>query len=204
MSQATTKESIPISQEAIHLPSLRAHMGDWVYYITFMPMREIASRISVAEDIHSSDTLKELLQRQLTNRSGEIELYLRDQPQRFFNAIVVGTYGGTPQWHEVSIRKLESRLKNAPDYLDGALGILTLQGGEKLFAIDGQHRVSGIDKAIEKNTKLGSEEVTVIFVAGVIAEKRNEDPEGLRAHAQTFHHAEPVRKAGQQEGHHRT
>jgi len=198
MSQPTTKPDAPVAKEPLHLPSLRAHMGDWVYYITFMPMREIASRISVAEDIHSSETLKELLQRQLTNRSGEIETYLRTQPQRFFNAIVVGTYGGKPQWHELSIRKLESRLKDAPEYLDGALGILTLQGGEKLFAIDGQHRVSGIDKAIKQTPKLGSEEVTVIFVAGVIAEKRDEDPEGFERTRRLFttlnRYAKPVSK----------
>src|SRR5579863_8869585 len=123
MSQPTATAAASVVPEPLHLPALRAHMGDWVYYITFMPMREIAARISLAEDIHSSETLKELLQRQLTSRSGEIEAYLRTQPQRFFNAIVVGTYSGTPQWHELSIRKLESRLQNAPDYLEGALGI---------------------------------------------------------------------------------
>jgi DNA sulfur modification protein DndB len=173
-------------------------MGDWVYYITFMPMREIATRISVAEDIHTADTLKELLQRQLTNRSGEIETYLRTQPQRFFNALVVGTYGGKPQWHELSIRKIESHLKNAPEYLDGALGVLTLQGNETLFAIDGQHRVSGIEKAIEKTPKLGDEEVTVIFVAGIIAKKREEDPEGFERTRRLFttlnRYAKPVSK----------
>lgn len=198
MSQPATKTDLPITKEPLHLPSLRAHMGDWVYYITFMPMREIASRISVAEDIHSSETLKELLQRQLTNRSGEIAAYLRGQPQRFFNAIVVGTYGGMPQWHELSIRKLESRLKSAPEYLDGALGILTLQGAEKLFAIDGQHRVSGIEKAITETPKLSSEEVTVIFVAGVIAEKREEDREGFERTRRLFttlnRYAKPVSK----------
>ena len=173
-------------------------MGDWVYYITFMPMREIAARISIAESIHSADSLKELLQRELTNRSREIETYLRDQPQRFFNALVVGTYGGQPQWHEVSIRKLESRLNEPPDYLEGALGILTLQGSEKLFAIDGQHRVSGIQRALKEESKLGSEEICVIFVVGVIAAKRQEDPQGFERTRRLFtvlnRYAKPVSK----------
>src|SRR5688500_11450244 len=103
MSGTVAPVAAPVHPPPLHLPALRAHMGDWIYYITFMPMREIAARISVAEDIHTAETLKELLQRQLTNRSGEIESYLRTQPQRFFNALVVGTYGGKPQWHEVSI-----------------------------------------------------------------------------------------------------
>ncbi len=77
------------SASPLHLPALRAHMGDWVYYISFMPMSEISARISIAESIHSAETLQELLQRQLTSRSGDIKAYLDSQPQRFFNALVV-------------------------------------------------------------------------------------------------------------------
>ena len=182
----------------LHLPALRAHMGDWVYYISFMPMSEIANRISIAESIHSAETLRELLQRQLTNRSGEIQAYLQSQPQRFFNALVVGTYGGHPQWHEVTIRKIETRIGEAPEYLEGALGILTLQGTEKLFAIDGQHRVAGIEKAVEEKPELGNEEVCVLFVAGVIAEKRSDDEQGFERTRRLFttlnRYAKPVSK----------
>jgi DNA sulfur modification protein DndB len=163
-----------------------------------MPMTEIAKRVSIAESIHSAETLKELLQRQLTNRSGEIEAYLRSQQQRFFNALVVGTYGGNPKWHEVAIRKLETRLGDTPGYLEGALGILTLQGTEKLFAIDGQHRVAGIEKALKTKPELGDEEVCVIFLAGVIAAKRSEDPEGFERTRRLFttlnRYAKPVSK----------
>src|SRR5207253_1326319 len=101
-------------------------------------------------------------------------------------------------WHEVSIRKLESRIGNAPDYLEGALGILTLEGTEKLFAIDGQHRVAGVEKAVEENAELGGEEVCVIFVAGVIAEKRSEDEQGFERTRRLFttlnRYAKPVSK----------
>ena len=182
----------------LHLPALRAHMGDWVYYISFMPMSEIAARISIAESIHSAETLQELLQRQLSNRSGDIKAYLDTQPQRFFNALVVGTYGGNPQWHEVAIRKIESKLSDPPDYLEGALGILTLQGTEKLFAIDGQHRVAGIQKAVEGKPELGKEEVCVIFMAGVTAEKRKKDQQGFERTRRLFttlnRYAKPVSK----------
>ena len=182
----------------LHLPALRAHMGDWVYYISFMPMNEISARISIAESIHSAKTLQELLQRQLTNRSCDIQAYLNSQPQRFFNALVVGTYGGNPQWHEVAIRKIESRIGESPEYLEGALGILTLQGTEKLFAIDGQHRVAGIAKAVEGKPELGKEEVCVIFLAGVTAEQRKKDPQGFERTRRLFttlnRYAKPVSK----------
>ena len=79
------------NREPLFLPALRATMGDWVYYVSFMSMGDIASRVSVVEDIHSSTSLKEWLQRTLTNNSKKITDYLVGQEQRLFNAIVVGT-----------------------------------------------------------------------------------------------------------------
>ncbi|RMD57391.1 hypothetical protein D6833_13985, partial [Candidatus Parcubacteria bacterium] len=90
------------------IPALRAHMGDWIYYVTFLTMRDIAERVSVAEEIHTSKSLNKLIQRQLTNRATQIKDYLLHQPQRFFNALVIGVYGGSPQWFELALRKSQS------------------------------------------------------------------------------------------------
>lgn len=38
----------------LSIPSLRARMGDWIYYIGLLRMEEVAERISIAEEIHSS------------------------------------------------------------------------------------------------------------------------------------------------------
>ena len=148
------------------LPALRAHMGDWVYYVTFLQMGEIAKRIELAEDIHPSSTLKEMIQRQITDRANPIAEYILNQSQRFFNSLIVGVYGGSPNWCELAIET--NRLFDAetlPLYLEGALGILQLDGKETLFAIDGQHRVEGIKKALKENEDLKTDEVSVIFVA---------------------------------------
>ena len=56
----------------LFLPALRARMGDWIYYIALMSMKEAASRVSVAADIHTSTPLKDLLQRTLTSNSNRI------------------------------------------------------------------------------------------------------------------------------------
>jgi DNA sulfur modification protein DndB len=45
-----------------------------------------------------------------------------------------------------------------------SIGFLRLTGTEKLFAIDGQHRLSGIKHAIEHDLELSEELVPVIFV----------------------------------------
>ena len=113
---------------ALALSALRAHMGDWVYYVCFMKMRDIATRISYAKEIHSSKSLQALLQRHLTDCSFEIAEYLISQDQRFFNALVVGTYGGNPKWNELAIKETIISRKIAYPYLDGSLGILTLTG----------------------------------------------------------------------------
>jgi DNA sulfur modification protein DndB len=170
-------------------------MGDWVYYIGLLKMKDIAERISIAEEIHSSKSLRDLLQRQLTNRAADISKYLLTQKQRFFNAIVVGTYGGNPKWAELSINDKKLR-QELPDYLEGTLGILTLGGTEKLFAIDGQHRVSGIKQAIKDDAVLSEDEVCVIFVSSVSQEHRSKDPNGFQRTRRLFttlnRYAKPV------------
>ena len=172
-------------------------MGDWVYYVSFMSMGDIASRVSVVDDIHSSRSLKEWLQRMLTNNSEKIADYLIGQEQRLFNAIVVGTYGGKPNWHEIAVKGRGSILE-VPENAEGTMGLLELQGDETLFAIDGQHRVEGIRKAILKNEKLKKEEVCTIFVKGVTASKRSQDQEGFQRTRRLFstlnRYAKPVQK----------
>jgi len=183
---------------SILLPGLRARMGNWVYYICFLKMRDIAERISIAREIHSSEALRELLQRQLRGeRTKEIKEYLLKQEERFFNALVVGSYGGNPEWYELSIDP-DDQSEPFPEYIEGALGILKLDGSERLFAIDGQHRIAGIREAIAERPDLGDEEVCVIFVAGVVQESREKDPKGFERTRRLFatlnRYAKPVNK----------
>ena len=183
-------------QAPLFLPALRAKMGDWVYYISFMRMEAIASRISVVDDIHTSKSLKDWLQRGLTDNSVKITDYLLGQEQRLFNAIVVGTYGGSPDWHEISVRR-RSDVKT-PENTEETIGFLELRGDETLFAIDGQHRVKGIKEAIRRNSSLGDEEVCTIFVKGVVASRRDDDPAGFQRTRRLFstlnRYAKPVQK----------
>lgn len=175
------------------IPALRAHMGDWVYYVAFMKMKDVAERIGVAEEIHESKSLNDLIQRQLTDRASQIRNYLLNQPQRFFNALVVGVYGGDPEWYELDIQDNKAfSSEGLPQYVEGALGLLALEGTERLFAMDGQHRVMGIRGAVESDSNLGEEEVSALFVA-----HRN-DEAGLRRTRRLFstlnRYAKPVSK----------
>ncbi|MCU7860980.1 MAG: DGQHR domain-containing protein [Candidatus Thiodiazotropha sp. (ex Lucinoma kastoroae)] len=156
--------------EQIILPALRGVMGNWVYYSCLMSMGELSERVRYAEEIHNNERLSDMIQRQLkTGRSAQIAKYLETQPERFFNSLVVATYGGQPNWHALS--DLKSKSKN--DEFQGlteetveSVGFLTFRGDEKLFALDGQHRLAGIKKAVKEGLESAPyDDVSVIFVA---------------------------------------
>ena len=154
-------------------PALRCQMGDWIYYVTFMSFKDIFQWIRPTEEIYKSKRLSEWIQRALSGKHAkEIATYLQNQEERMFNAIFVGIYGGEPRWGEIQI---SSTLELAPfevtddqlDNLSRSVGILHFSGEEKLFAIDGQHRVAGVKLALEQTRKkspLNDDEITVILV----------------------------------------
>lgn len=150
----------------MYLPSLRGLMGDWAYYVTLMPLSEVAARVRPAQEIHKSDTLCELIQRSVSARTGDIAKYLNRQPQHLFNSIIAGIYEGDPQWFEMEIPTSKNyRNVSFSGGLEHCLGSLHLTGTEKIFALDGQHRVAGIKEALNTNPSLGDEHLSVIFVA---------------------------------------
>lgn len=148
------------------LPTLKGYIGDWNYYVSLMPFKEVAQRVSLADEIHKDKGLSRMIQRKVSNRTKDIVEYLKTQEQRFFNSIILGIYGGSPHWQEMDIDKKQIDLTEEQlDYLNRTFGILTLSGTEKIFAIDGQHRSKAIKDAILENKSLEDEEIAVIFVA---------------------------------------
>lgn len=152
-------------------PSLRGHVGDWIYYVTLMTFQDAKDCIKRTDEIHQNKGLRDMIQRALTDRTGEIVEYLKTQPQHFFNAIVVGIYGGEPQWSPVSIGD-NPRLgsPNLSEASRRSIGLLSLSGDEKIFAIDGQHRVEAIKVALTDATKLAEEEICAIFIGHKMTE----------------------------------
>ena len=152
------------------LPALRGIMGDWVYYSSLLDLNELSARVSYAEQVHEHKALSDMIQRQLDGRrSKEIADYLKTQPQRFFNSLVIATYDGSPNWHalrDVHINTEGHELSQLTQGIVESVGFLTLRGDEKLFALDGQHRLAGIKKAVKDGFgREESDEVSVIFVA---------------------------------------
>lgn len=162
--------------EKVVLPALRGIMGDWVYYSCLMSLDEISKRVEFASEVHKSKKLSDLIQRQLKgDRSTQIAEYLKSQKERFFNSLVVATYKGTPNWHAISRlspKGKEHELSNLDEDTIGSVGFLTFHGDEKLFALDGQHRLAGIKKAMKDGLEQKPfDEVSIIFVAHEVTKK---------------------------------
>jgi DNA sulfur modification protein DndB len=148
-------------------PCIRAQMGTFEYFISTMTLTSVAKWIKKPK--HTAETDKDFktwLQREIDpKRLAKIAKYLYERDQRFFNAIVVGIFGGDPDWYPVVVSPggpdeliLDERTKDS-------IGILKLQGGEQAFSIDGQHRVEAIKEALKDHPKLGNDELAVIFIS---------------------------------------
>lgn len=141
------------------IPAIRACIGDWVYYVATMTFKDVANSVKrVDDELHKSELLKDLLQRSITNNYKSIAQYIQTQQERFFNALVLAVYDGDPLWHEVRL-----------EYDDGSvfynLGVLELSNDEKIFPVDGQHRVEGIKETVKNSNQYDDEEVPVIFIS---------------------------------------
>ena len=152
------------------LPALRGVMGNWVFYSCLMKLGDLSSRVRFADEVHPHRALSEMIQRSIDDtRTQEIAEYIREQPQRFFNSIVVAVYDGEPNWQALSnVRNRETNplLENLQSDTIESVGFLTLRGDEQLFAVDGQHRLSGIKAIVEEGFEDAiDDEVSVIFVA---------------------------------------
>jgi DNA sulfur modification protein DndB len=167
-----------------YLPALRGIFGDWAYYVCLMSLREVSQRVSFAKDIHESKALSDLIQRELKEgRAKDIAHYLVTNEERFFNSLVVAVYGGDPAWHqldEITPRTKSFDIEAVSEDAVASLGFLSFTGEEDLFALDGQHRLAGIQLAITQNPAVGDDEASVIFVA------HKKDTEGKRRTRRLF------------------
>jgi len=151
------------------LPALRGLFGDWAYYSCLISLKELATRVKFADQIHASKALSDLIQRKLKDeRADDIAAYLNTNSERFFNSLVVAVYGGDPAWHaldEIKPQHKDFDVKDVSKDAIASLGFLSFTGDELLFALDGQHRLAGIQKAVAADTELNDDEVSVIFVS---------------------------------------
>lgn len=166
------------------IPAIQGRIGTTTYYTTNLSFLQINQLVKKVDDeLHTSSSLKEQIQRSLTDNHVKIKDYILNKEDHFFGSLVLAIYDGKPTWTEVRYE-----IESEPFY---NVGLLELNGNEKIFPVDGQHRVEGIKAAIEVNPELQSETIPVMIIA------HSKTPEGMERSRRIFstlnRYAKPVR-----------
>lgn len=152
----------------LFLPALQGAFGDWTYYNALVTLDDIVERVGYAAPLAENDSLAQQMQRRLDDqvRAEDIADYLLRNDDRFFNGLVIGVLGGQPEWHPFSLasRQPAHELGAVVERDQDLVGYLAFNGEETLFALDGQHRLAGIKRALAQNPALGREKLSLIFV----------------------------------------
>jgi DNA sulfur modification protein DndB len=152
-----------------HVPSLRGVLGNWVIYPSLMTAKQISERVIKSKDIRESEVLDDYLQRDLKPRVTKIVRYLKTRDSRFFNAILLGVFNAVPDWVEFDLSTVAEKLKLTDvSETKQSMGLLTFNGSESIFAVDGQHRAEAISEAYKTfGDRIAQDQYPVIFLAHV-------------------------------------
>ena len=146
----------------VKLAVLKGSFGFWNYCSSLMSLREVAKKVNFAIDYiteYPENPLSSKMQREIDQKRVEdIADYIQSNEEFFFNSLVVAIHGG----HLHTIEKDST---------------LVLHGNERLYALDGQHRLAGI-KEVAKRVEEGKAEPELLekFISIIIvAYKNNKD-----------------------------
>ena len=132
-------------------PAIKASMGRWTYYIVKIKVSDLAKEVSLSSDVHQDKTLDEAIQRVVheSRARQDLVVYLHDREDRFLNSIVVAALGGAPTFTSLQLADTPENTVFRAMQLDQSFGVLTFAGGEKYYALDGQHRLAAIRAILE-------------------------------------------------------
>ena len=166
------------------IPAIKGKIGDTVYYtanLTFQQVNQLIKKVD--QELHTSTSLREEIQRSLSDNYIKIKQYILNDPEHFFNALVLAVYDGQPIWTEIRYELEDEWYHN--------VGVLHFNGEENIFPVDGQHRVEGIKAALKERPELASETISVILIG------HSTTPIGMRKSRKIFstlnRYAKPVR-----------
>lgn len=169
----------------IVFPAIKAKMGSWDYFMVKMSMRELSENVKFATDVYDDHTLSDAIQRVLNESRAKtsIATYLYKQKDRFFSSIVVAALDGNPNWYPVTMEDdPRFALFKGDKRLSDSFGVLSFDGTQNYYALDGQHRLKAIKSLVDPNSELSfhappdfkNEEVSVIVVVPRAAEEMTE------------------------------
>lgn len=152
------------------IPCIRGKIGNTFYYQGKMLANELASQVSPGYKMEdwSKDSIEERYQREPNHKRilEEIAPYLAHNEDRFFGSLIVLVKG---ELDFEPLSDFENRQPKAYANASKDLGFLTL-GQCQLVALDGQHRLIGIQHVVTKNvtgpcsSDVHRDEIAVIFI----------------------------------------
>src|SRR5688572_25896112 len=143
------------------IPAFQCSVGDWKYYICMMKYGEVARQVNFAYELGNKSTeLGNIIQRGLSARTKDIAQYLLKSKHRFLGSLVIAAWGGEPQYTPLTMDDPEGMLRG----LDREFGVLTFDGTQQYFALDGQHRLKAIKDSLMQEPELAKEDICVLIV----------------------------------------
>lgn len=126
-----------------------------------MKYAEVARQVGFAYEMRGNADLSTMIQRGISGRTKEITKYLVDSDHRFLGSLIIAAWGGSPEYTPIQMDDPEGMLTG----LDRGFGVLTFDGTQSYFALDGQHRLKAIKDALKVRPDLGAEDVCVLIVS---------------------------------------
>lgn len=147
-----------VTMDKLIIPAMRGTIGNTTYYLINLSFKQVAERVTsmANNEIFTAQSLKDQLQRSLTNNVQKIKDYILNHDDHFFGSLVLATYNGNPLWKSVRMDIDEE------SYND--IGLLILSGEETIFPVDGQHRVEGIKLLLTESPQYSSETIPVMVI----------------------------------------
>lgn len=142
------------------IPAFQCSVGDWRYYTCKMRYGEVARQFSFAYELNSNAELQQLSLHSIAVRANAITRYLLTSDHRFLGDLVVAAWGGEPQYTSLSMEDPEGMLQG----LDQGFGVLTFDGTQSYFVLDGQHRLRAIKDALKQKPEINREDICVLIV----------------------------------------
>ncbi|MEA5417745.1 DNA sulfur modification protein DndB [Spirulina sp. CCNP1310] len=164
-----------------YFPVLQAYMGDWVYYVTVMKLGQIASQCQLVDEICFDQDLDSMIQKEISDQvQQEMVSYLKNNPQRFYGALVVAVHGGDPEFSPVRINEEYELIDDSSEKHSYGFGLLRFDGSEIFYVLDGRHRLRSIQMAVKEKPELRNEEISVILL------KHESSPAGVQRTTRLF------------------
>lgn len=120
-----------------------------------MTAGELAEGVRFAAELDQPGVLDRIIQRELNEARAkqDISRYLADNPDHFFNSIVIAAWEGNPTFFSVQLAD-DPRFEMIADHsFAESFGVLRFDGRQKYYALDGQHRLKAIKSLLARETE---------------------------------------------------